>query len=94
MDTQKQQPISILAHEMDAEAQEKIIQRHGHLVSHKSIDQVKTKGKFSTEDSGPPSPSSGPVNNFGEIAPGIYRSSFPHADNMEHVRSLGLKSVL
>lgn len=79
---------------MDAEAQEKIVRSHGHLVSHKPAHQISLKGKFSAEDSGPPSPSSGPVNNFGEVAPGIYRSSFPHAENMAHVRSLGLKSVL
>ena len=79
---------------MDAEAEEKIVRNHGHLVSHKSAHQVSLKGKFSAEDSGPPSPSSGPVNNFGEVAPGIYRSSFPHVDNLAHVRSLGLKSIL
>lgn len=79
---------------MDAEAQKKIVQSHGHLVSHKLPGQLNVKGKFSVEDSGPPSPSSGNVNNFGEVAPGIYRSSFPHAENMEHVRSLGLKSIL
>lgn len=79
---------------MDAEAQKKIVQSHSHLVSHKPAHQISLKSKFSTEDSGPPSPSSGPMNNFGEVAPGIYRSSFPHADNMAHVRSLGLKSIL
>ncbi|CAF9914627.1 hypothetical protein IMSHALPRED_001964 [Imshaugia aleurites] len=79
---------------MDAKAQKKIVQSHGHLVSHKPARHINTKGKISAEDSGPPSPSSGPLNNFGAVAPGIYRSSFPHADNMEHLRSLGLKSIL
>ena len=79
---------------MDPEAQKKIVQSHGHLVSQKPAQQISLKGKVSAEDSGPPSPSSGPVNNFGEVAPGIYRSSFPQAGNMAHIRSLGLKSIL
>ncbi|KAL8877673.1 MAG: hypothetical protein Q9198_004353 [Flavoplaca austrocitrina] len=54
----------------------------------------KTKGNFSVEDSGPPSPTSGTVLNFGEVAPGIYRSSFPMNGNFEHLRSLGLKTIL
>lgn len=79
---------------MDPESQEKIIQSHGHLVSQKPAQLVSIKGKFSAEESGPPSPLSGPMNNFGEVAPGIYRSSFPQVGNMEHVRSLRLKSIL
>ncbi|CAF9926517.1 MAG: hypothetical protein ALECFALPRED_003460 [Alectoria fallacina] len=73
---------------MDSEAQKKIVRSHGHLVSHKIPGQVNVKGKFSVEDSGPPSPSTGNVNNFGEVAPGIYRSSFPHAENLDHTASL------
>ncbi len=79
---------------MDPEAQKKIVQSHGHLVSQRPAQQINSKGKFSVEDSGPPSPSSGPMSNFGEVAPGIYRSSFPQAGNLAHVRSLGLKSIL
>ena len=86
--------VEIFAHNMNAEDQKTIVRSHGHLVSHKSAHQTSLKSKFSAEDSGPPSPSSGPVNNFGEVAPGIYRSSFPQAGNMEHVSSLGLKSIL
>lgn len=79
---------------MDPEAQMKIVHGHGHLVSQRPAQKIDVKGTFSAEESGPPSPSSGPMNNFAEVAPGIYRSSFPQASNMEHVRSLGLKSIL
>ena len=79
---------------MDPTSQKEIIQSHGHLISHHYAQQINVKGKFGAEDSGPPSPSSGPMNNFAQVAPGIYRSSFPQAGNMEHVRSLGLKSIL
>lgn len=86
--------IVILTDKMDLNAQQTIIQGHGHLVSQHHAKQISVRDKFSAEDSGPPSPSSGPMNNFGEVAPGIYRSSFPQAGNMEHLRSLGLKSIL
>ncbi|KAG0151843.1 hypothetical protein CROQUDRAFT_36019 [Cronartium quercuum f. sp. fusiforme G11] len=35
-----------------------------------------------------------PPSNFGIVAPGIFRSSFPNRDNFEFLRSLGLKSVM
>ena len=51
----------------------------------------------SYEESDTPSPPSlvnGPLGNFGEVAPGIYRSSFPRATSFDHLSSLGLKSIL
>ncbi|KAL8733329.1 MAG: hypothetical protein Q9166_002153 [cf. Caloplaca sp. 2 TL-2023] len=82
---------------MDPETRNKIISSHGPLIS-SSMSSVyndkKIKGTFSVEDSGPPSPTSGTVLNFGEVAPGIYRSSFPMNGNFEHLRSLGLKTIL
>ena len=79
---------------MDTKSQQKIVSRHGPLISTGTSDHVPTKGTFSVEDSGPPSPHSGTVNNFGEVAPGIYRSSFPYPENIEHLKSLDLKTVL
>jgi len=79
---------------MDTESQQKIVSRHGPLISSKAPDKINSKGTLSVEDSGPPSPHSGTVNNFGEVAPGIYRSSFPHPDNIDHLKTLGLKTVL
>ncbi|KAL8737490.1 MAG: hypothetical protein Q9181_001620 [Wetmoreana brouardii] len=80
---------------MDPEARSNIISSHGPLIS-SAISSVygKPKGTFSVDDSGPPSPTSGPVINFGQVAPGIYRSSFPMHGNFEHLRSLGLKTIL
>lgn len=46
------------------------------------------------EESQPPSPSYGPPNNFGEVAPGIYRSSFPKEPNFDHLAQLELKTIL
>ena len=48
----------------------------------------------SSEPSGPPSPTSGPIPNFGEISLGIYRSSFPGPRNIEHLQSLQLKTLI
>ncbi|KAL9019331.1 MAG: hypothetical protein Q9185_003409 [Variospora sp. 1 TL-2023] len=84
---------------MDPAAREKIVSSHGPLIS-SSMPSVfgsiskQSKGSFSVEDSGPPSPTSGPVINFGLVAPGIYRSSFPTQGNFEHLRSLGLRTIL
>lgn len=47
-----------------------------------------------SEASGPPSPTSGPIPNFGVIIPGFYRSSFPGKDNIEHLQSLNLKTLV
>ncbi|KAL8700542.1 MAG: hypothetical protein Q9201_005393 [Fulgogasparrea decipioides] len=80
---------------MDPEARSKIISSHGPLIaSAMSSVYGKPKGTYSVDDSGPPSPTSGPVINFGQVAPGIYRSSFPMSGNFEHLRSLGLKTIL
>ncbi|KZF25755.1 hypothetical protein L228DRAFT_208025 [Xylona heveae TC161] len=35
-----------------------------------------------------------PPDNFAAVTPGIYRSSFPKAENFEHLKSLGLRSIL
>ena len=60
----------------------------------KSPTKVHFKGAHSVEDSGPPSPTSGPILNFGEIAPKIYRSSFPQASNLADLKALGLKTMM
>ena len=80
---------------MDLEFKQKIIDAHGHLISSSKVPRrgVVVKGT-SIEISGPPSPALGLVINFGVVAPGIYRSSFPRAGNFEHLSSLGLKSIL
>ena len=46
------------------------------------------------EDSLPPSPRVGLPINFAEVAPGVYRSSFPQRINFEHLAELKLKTVL
>ena len=48
------------------------------------------------EVSGPPSPIAGAIPNFGAIDTDkrIYRSSFPHSCNVEHLKSLQLKTVV
>ena len=52
-------------------------------------------GSYEESDTpSPPSLVSGPLGNFGEVAPGIYRSSFPRITNFDHLASLGLKSIL
>ncbi|KAL8681685.1 MAG: hypothetical protein Q9186_002202 [Xanthomendoza sp. 1 TL-2023] len=81
---------------MDPQTRNEIISNHGPLISSSMsvYNEKKVKGTFSVEDSGPPSPTSGPVINFGEVAPGIYRSSFPMSGNFDHLRSLGLKTIL
>ena len=81
---------------MDHEAQQKIIAQHGHLIASRHPSQSKIIDGLSTaDDSGPPSPNlGGAVKNFGEVTPGIYRSSFPYAANLEHLRSLKLKTIL
>jgi len=48
----------------------------------------------SVEESEPSSPTAGPPANFAEVAPGIYRSSFPKLGNFEFLDTLGLKTIL
>ena len=48
----------------------------------------------SIEESEPPSPTAGPPINFGDVAPGIYRSSFPKVGNFEFMKTLGLRTIL
>ncbi|KAL2041254.1 hypothetical protein N7G274_006199 [Stereocaulon virgatum] len=80
---------------MDLENQQKIISCHGHLIASRPSTQIKVKGDMTVDDSGPPSPNNGgPVKNFGEVAPRFYRSSFPYAGNLDHLKSLGLKTIL
>jgi hypothetical protein len=80
---------------MDPENQQKIIYCHGHLIASRPSTQIKVKGDMTVDDSGPPSPNNGgPVKNFGEVAPRFYRSSFPYAGNLDHLQSLGLKTIL
>lgn len=82
---------------MDPKIRKEIISSHGPLIASSmsaALSSSKGKGSFSVEDSGPPSPTSGPMINFGAVAPGIYRSSFPMSGNFEHLRSLGLKTIL
>ncbi|KAI4192981.1 MAG: hypothetical protein LQ350_008512 [Teloschistes chrysophthalmus] len=83
---------------MDPESRFKIINTHSPLISSPSMSSAypdkPNKGSFSVEDSGPPSPTSGLVTNFAQVAPGIYRSSFPMSGNFAHLRSLGLKTIL
>lgn len=46
------------------------------------------------EDSLPPTPKVGLPVNFAEVAPGIYRSSFPQQINFEHLVELKLNTIL
>lgn len=80
---------------MDTDIRKQIVSSHGHLISSsKSSVFVAHTNSHSVEDSGPPSPNSGPIINFAQVAAGIYRSSFPMAGNFEHLKSLGLKTIL
>ncbi len=80
---------------MDPQAQQKIIERHGLLVSRSDSESYVSKpGTPSLENSGPPSPNSGPIINFAEVVPGVYRSSFPRFGNFAHLQSLGLRTIL
>ncbi|MCJ1350926.1 MAG: hypothetical protein MMC33_000908 [Icmadophila ericetorum] len=63
-------------------------------VDEESVRQIAFSSLNSVEESAPPSPTSGPAPNFGEVAPGIYRSSFPRMGNFDHLRSLKLKTIL
>ncbi|KAL9609649.1 MAG: hypothetical protein Q9167_005602 [Letrouitia subvulpina] len=80
---------------MDIDIRKQIVSSHGHLISssQSSVSVSHTNG-HSVEDSGPPSPNSGPSINFAQVAAGIYRSSFPMAGNFEHLKSLGLRTIL
>ncbi|MCJ1323584.1 hypothetical protein MMC10_000245 [Thelotrema lepadinum] len=49
---------------------------------------------YTVDDSSPSSPKYGPPINFDEVAPGIYRSSFPKPSNFDHLAQLGLKTIL
>lgn len=80
---------------MDAESKQKIIHGHGHLISSsKPPGSCNAPEAGSKEETGPPTPAPGIVINFGHVAPGIYRSSFPQAENFEHLASLKLRSIL
>ncbi|MCJ1467823.1 hypothetical protein MMC07_006448 [Pseudocyphellaria aurata] len=84
---------------MNSYIRESIISSHAHLVASPKTSDLVASPKPSEngtngEASGPPSPTTGPVINFAQVAPGIYRSSFPTAGNFEHLQSLGLKTIL
>ncbi|KAL9126854.1 MAG: hypothetical protein Q9217_004162 [Psora testacea] len=93
---------------MGPEEREQIVREHGPHIT-KILNTAKTKhiaelkkfparvhfkGAPNIEDSGPPSPRSGTIPNFGEIAPKVYRSSFPYASNLGHLKGLGLKTLI
>ena len=59
-----------------------------------SLNDVVLTGTASVEESGPPSPQSGPPSNFGLVEESIYRSSFPQDCNISFLESLNLKAVL
>lgn len=80
---------------MDTDIRKQIVSSHGHLISSSKPSVLVTHANgHSVEDSGPPSPNSGPIINFAQVAAGIYRSSFPMAGNFEHLKSLDLKTIL
>ena len=86
---------------MDPEVEQTIVRSHGHLIAHSSTTSLARPLPLlptgsTTDDSGPPSPiqTAGPIVNFAEVEPGIYRGSFPMPANLEHLRSLGLKTIL
>ncbi|KAI9873821.1 MAG: hypothetical protein M1830_010559 [Pleopsidium flavum] len=52
------------------------------------------EGGMESIESEPPSPTTGLPGNFSEVVPGIYRSSFPRPSSFEHLKTLGLQSIL
>ena len=71
---------------------EEIYNVHGPLIS--AAPPLSTLGTATVEQTGPPTPQAGQVINFGVVARGIYRSSFPHPTNLEHLQSLKLKTIM
>lgn len=74
---------------------EQIYNVHGPLISTAPpLTPEAVDGTATVEQTGPPTPQSGQVINFGVVAKGIYRSSFPHPTNLEHLQSLKLKTIM
>ena len=84
-------------------------ERQRNTISSKRLNEVNIRHSFkpndiilgsstcsdtSAEASGPPSPREGDIRHFGEIRTGIYRSSFPGSCNLEHLKSLKLKTLV
>merc|ERR1712072_1292694 len=58
---------------------------------------ISTSGSSAVSESSPSGEDSGavhPPQNFAEVLPGLYRSSFPQEQHYSYLRSLGLKTVL
>ncbi|MCJ1244401.1 hypothetical protein MMC30_001599 [Trapelia coarctata] len=94
-----------MAANMDVRTKQQIISDHRHLLATSEQLQIKVNGtqsprcsaysaEGSIEESEPSSPTPGPPANFAEVAPGIYRSSFPNLGNFEFLKTLGLKTIL
>ncbi|KAL8793342.1 MAG: hypothetical protein Q9195_004020 [Heterodermia aff. obscurata] len=82
---------------MPEEAAQEIIKLHAPLISNPHPLQLEIPPKVGTstiEPTGPPTPQPGHVINFGVVAPGIYRSSFPQPCNLDHLQSLKLKTII
>ena len=80
---------------IDLEAEREIYNVHRNLISSKtSLPLAAVEGTATVEQTGPPTPQSGQVGNFGVVAKGVYRSQFPHPTNLEHLQTLGLKTIL
>ena len=74
---------------------EQIYNVHGPLIpGAPPLTPEPVNGTATVEQTGPPTPQSGQVVNFGVVAQGIYRSSFPHPTNLEHLQSLKLRTIM
>lgn len=80
---------------IDLEAEREIHDVHRNLISSAPSLSLKSIEGFTTvELTGPPTPQIGQIGNFGIVAKGIYRSQFPHPTNLEHLETLGLKTIV
>lgn len=80
---------------IDLEAEREIHDVHRNLISSAPSLSLKSIEGFTTvEPTGPPTPQIGQIGNFGIVAKGIYRSQFPHPTNLEHLETLGLKTIV
>ena len=80
---------------IDLEAEREIYSIHRNLISSRpSLSLGPVQGSATVEQTGPPTPHAGQVGNFGVVMKGIYRSQFPHPTNLDHLQSLGLKTIL
>ena len=59
-----------------------------------NYDDIILPGNGSAEESGPPSPHSGTPPRYGQVEPGIYRSSFPQDVNVSFLSDLNLKTIV